>query len=268
MAHPTLGFLGFGNMGSAIARGLVDAKTWPASGMVVYDLDAGKRSEAAKLGARVAATPADLAQASDALLLAPKPQDMAVALAAIRPGYTDRTLVVSIAAGISISFIQTRLGATTRVARVMPNTPAMVGLGAAAFSLSANASEADAEVVTTIFDAIGICERVPEETIDAVTGLSGSGPAYFFYMVECLVEAATVQGMTEAQALRLAGQTLYGAGKLLMESGETPAVLRERVTSKGGTTAAGMAAMRQRDFSGAVHAAVAAATARSRELGQ
>ncbi len=263
-----LGFLGFGNMGGAIARGLVAANTWPASGMIVYDLDAVKRAEAGKLGARVAATPAELAQASDALVLAPKPQDMAVALAAIRPGFSERTLIVSIAAGISISFIQARLGAAARVARVMPNTPAMVGLGAAAISLSANATGADAVVVKTIFDAIGICETVPEESMDAVTGLSGSGPAYFFYMVECLVDAAKAQGLTEAQALRLVGQTLYGAGKLLMESGEGPAILRERVTSKGGTTAAGLAALSEKDFAGAIHAAVAAATARSRELGQ
>ena len=264
----TLGFLGFGNMGGAILGGLLNAGTLTPANAAVFDVDAGKCAAAAKLGVTVASSAAELAEKSDTILLAVKPQTMDEALAQLKPGFSSASRIISIAAGISIAYVHQRLGNDVRVVRVMPNTPALVGAGAAGLALCANCTEADAEAARTIFEAVGIAVMVPEEAIDGVTALSGSGPAYFFYMVECLVQAAVNEGLTEDQASRLAAQTLLGAGKLLAESGESAAVLRERVTSKGGTTAAALASFEEQGFAAVLGAGVAAAAARSRELGQ
>jgi len=264
----TLGFMGFGNMGRAIAGGLIETGVVSQRHIVVRDIDPAKCEDAERLGVNVAASTEELARQSNILVLAVKPQNMQEALEEIKPGLAPDMLVISIAAGISIGYLQERLGANVRVVRVMPNTPALVRAGAAGFALSANATEADAKTARAVFEAVGIVEEVPEEAIDAVTALSGSGPAYFFNMVEALVAAASSQGIERSQAARLAAQTLYGAGRLLVESGESPATLRERVTSKGGTTEAALAAFQEKGFAAVIAAGVAAAAARSKELGK
>lgn len=269
MAIPgVVGFLGFGNMGEAIAGGLVRARAVDGRQILAYDVDAAKAAKAVALGGTAAANADALAHGSDTLLLAPKPQDMRAALQSLRSGLRKQTLVVSIAAGISIGFIQRELGAETRVVRAMPNTPALVGAGATGFAASTNCTAADKSVARAIFEAIGIAEEVPESQIDAVTALSGSGPAYYFAFVEACTAAGIALGMQPEQASRLAGQTLYGAGLLLHNSGEPAGTLRERVTSKGGTTAAALATFASRDFSGVVRAGMDAAAVRSKELGQ
>ena len=154
------------------------------------------------------------------------------ALEQIKPGLAPRTPIVSIAAGISIAFITKRLGPEYRIVRVMPNTPALVHAGAAGIALGPNCTGGDEQIARAIFEAIGVVEVVDEKLIDAVTALSGSGPAYFFYVVECLVKAAQQHGLTEKQATTLAAQTLLGSGLLLRESGESAATLRERVTQR------------------------------------
>ena len=264
----TVGFLGFGNMGGAILRGLIGTGTITADRAVVYDVLEDKRAAAIDVGVGVASSPQALAQACDTLVLAVKPQSMAEALEQMRAGFSPKTLIVTIAAGISIGYIQERLGADARVVRVMPNTPALVNTGAAGIAVSGNCTEDDAATARTIFEAIGIAETMPEALIDAVTALSGSGPAYFFYMVECLVQAATAHGLDPDQATRLAAQTVLGAGRLMLESGEAPSVLRERVTSKGGTTAAALEAFRAGGFERLIAAGIDAAVARAKELGQ
>jgi pyrroline-5-carboxylate reductase len=264
----TLGFLGFGNMGGAILKGLLKAGTLLPENAVIYDIDADKAAAAAELGVKWATSPEELAAASDIVMLAVKPQTMADALGQIKPALNPRTLVISIAAGISIGFLQGRLGNEFRVVRVMPNTPALVSAGAAGIALSENCTPTDAAVTRAIFNAVGIAERVPESMIDAVTALSGSGPAYFFYMIECLVNAAVAEGLEPAQAARLAAQTMYGAAKLLIETQEPAAVLRERVTSKGGTTFAALEAFRAGNFEQLIAAGVRAAVARAKELGK
>jgi pyrroline-5-carboxylate reductase len=269
-----VGFLGFGNMGSAILQGLITTGTLTSSKAVVYDVAEERRAAAAKLDARVAETPRALAEASDVLLLAVKPQNMAEALDRIKPGLKPGTLVISIAAGISIGYIQARLGLEARlgrevrVVRVMPNTPALVKAGAAGIAMAQNCTESDKAAARAIFGSIGIAEFVSEDMMDTVTALSGSGPAYFFYMVESLVRAAQAHGLEPGQATRLAAQTLFGAGRLLNESSDGPAVLRERVTSKGGTTAAALEAFRAGGFENLIAAGVDAAVARSKELGK
>jgi pyrroline-5-carboxylate reductase len=263
-----LGILGFGNLGQAILRGLLQKGTAARDRLVVYDVDAAKTQEAARLGVERAASAAELARRSTVVVLAVKPQTIQEALSRLKPGASPETLVISIAAGISIHYIQEQLGRAFRVVRVMPNTPALVGAGAAGMTLSSNCSPRDGDVARAIFEAVGTVEMVAEEAMDAVTALSGSGPAYFLYMMECLARAAVAQGLDEAQAARLARQTLVGAGRLLAESGEAPEVLRARVTSKGGTTEAALARLEALGFESVVREAVAAATARSRELGK
>ena len=264
----TVGFMGFGNMGAAIARGLVDAQTATMRQVLVYDVEPEKRTQATSAGFVVKDSPEGLTRESDTLLLAVKPQMMAEALAPVKAVLASKTLIISIAAGISIAKLQAMLGAETRIVRVMPNTPALVGVGAAGMALSANCTEEDAIIARTIFESIGVVEIVEEPMMDAVTAVSGSGPAYFFYMVECLIAAAQQEGLTEDQARKLAGQTAFGSGKLLQVSGESPAILRERVTSKGGTTFAALEAFRANGFDKVIAAGVAAAAARSRELGK
>lgn len=268
MLQKTLGFLGFGNMGCAMAGGLLEKSTVSTRYVMVYDLDAGKLENAQRIGLGVAESAEALARASDALILAVKPQGVLEAIEAIRPGLRPETLVITILAGVSTGFIQQQLGPEFRVARAMPNTPALVGAGAAGLALSANCTEDDMAMARTIFQSIGTVEVVPESAMDAVTALSGSGPAYFFYMVECMVAAAEREGLPRDQAVRLAGQTLMGAGRLLAESGEQPSVLRERVTSKGGTTEAALRAFAEHGFAETVATGVQAAAARSRELGR
>ena len=263
----SIGFLGFGTMGQAIAGGLIRAGAVPPERVFAFDVDPHKAEKAVGLGAGHVESPGALAEQSDILVLALKPQDMQAALESIAPDFTSDTLIVSIAAGISTAFIQSQLGKDARVVRVMPNTPALVGAGAAGISLSANCTPQDAQIAETIFKAVGIAERFPEDAMDAVTALSGSGPAYFFAFVEACVKAGAALGLPEDQASRLAGQTLYGAGLLLKESGEPASSLRERVTSTGGTTAAALDCFRERDLDGTVLAAMQAATERSKELG-
>ena len=264
----SLGFLGFGNMGQAILQGLLAKKTVDPQNVWVCDADAAKVELAGTLAANPATDAADLARNSGAILLATKPQDMGAALDSLKPGLRPDALVISIAAGISIGFIQQRLGLSAHVARVMPNTPAMVGAGAAGMAFSETCTDRDARNASIIFSAVGLVEEVREDQLDLVTALVGSGPAYFFYFVECMIDAAVNLGLAEDQAIRLARQTCYGAGRLLDESPETPAILRERVTSKGGTTHAALESFRRDRLAEIVRTAMAAAANRSRELGQ
>lgn len=264
----TLGFVGCGNMGMAILQGLLNKNVIDPPWVKVFEPDPGRRDEAQSLGAGIAPSPEDLVRRADVVLLAVKPQAMANALEPLQAVKPFPALAVSIAAGISIRFIQDRLGRESRVARVMPNTPALVGAGAAGYALSDTCTADDERTVRILFEAVGIAERVTEEQLDAVTALSGSGPAYFFYLVEHLTAAAVERGLDEPTARRLAAQTLRGAGELLSQSDESPATLRARVTSKGGTTEAALKTFEARGWPETVRAAVWAAANRSRELGQ
>jgi pyrroline-5-carboxylate reductase len=263
----TLGFLGYGNMGSAILEGLLGKHIVNTSHTVIYDPEPSRQEAAQHLGIDTAETPLELASRSDILLLAVKPQTMEAALEEIKAGLRPGALLISIAAGLNIAWFQQRLGADIRIARVMPNTPALVQAGASGIAFSPNCTKSDEATVRTIFESIGIAEFVPESAIDAVTALSGSGPAYFFYMVECLAKAAVAEGLDAGLARRLAAQTLFGAGALLRASQEPPADLRAKVTSKGGTTEAAIKFFQANGLETLVAGAVHAAAERSRELG-
>lgn len=263
-----VGFAGFGNMGMAIAQGLVKAGVARPEAIRAVDMDPSREDAARAAGFGVPDGLPELARTCDVIVLAVKPQQMEAALAQAKEGFTPATLVISIAAGLSIGFFEEQLGRDVRVVRVMPNTPALVGSGAAAMALSDRCTPEDERVARAVFEAVGTVERVPETAMHAVTALSGSGPAYFFYLVECMRDAAVALGLPADQAQRLAVQTAFGAGRLLAESGEPPATLRERVTSKGGTTAAALAAFEASGLAQAVAAGMQAAVKRSQELGK
>lgn len=263
-----LGFLGYGNMGTAILEGLVKLGVWKAEQAAVYDPSEERQAQARRLGVHVADTPESLAALSDVLVLAVKPQTMADALNQIRAHVRPDTLIVSIAAGLSTSYYRARLGEATRVVRVMPNTPCMANAGAAGIALGQGCTPEDAALVARLFNAIGISEVIDEKHMDALTAISGSGPAYFFYMVECLTDAGIDEGLDAQVARRLAEQTLYGAGCLLHQSDEGAGTLRERVTSRGGVTEAALRQFREEGLPDIVRRSVRAAVERSAALGQ
>jgi pyrroline-5-carboxylate reductase len=264
----TIGIIGAGNMGTAIVRGLVAAQVLVPENITALDIDGTRLEElASDPGINTTTSLKTLARAGDAIILAVKPQSMEELLRGLGFHVTPDHLVISIAAGISTGFLEQRLASETRVVRVMPNTPAMVRAGAAALCRGSRATDEDMEFAMRLFSALGTAVIVEEEQMDAVTALSGSGPAYFFYVAEKLRQAAVEHGLPEKEADELVRQTLYGAGRLLRDTGAAPEELRARVTSKGGTTAAALGVFEAADLSDIIARAVAAAVARSKELG-
>jgi pyrroline-5-carboxylate reductase len=265
-----IGLMGAGRMATALARGLVRAEMVPAGKIVACDPSADARKTFASEipGAIVdAANAADVARA-DVVILAVKPQTMTEALSSIRDSLSGNTLVVSIAAGVTIARLEGALPAGQRVVRVMPNTPCLIGSGASGFALGTHATKDDAKLVASLLSAVGIAFEMPEKLLDAVTGLSGSGPAFVYSMIEALAAGGVAEGMSPELAGELAARTVSGAAEMVLQTGESPAVLRDRVTSPGGTTLAGLGVLRERGFGEAVCEAVKAATRRSVELGQ
>lgn len=258
--------IGGGRMGEALVRGLL-ASGWAApSQITVVETYAPRRAELAEAlaGLDVRAEPR---RAPD-VLLAVKPGDIGPACAAIGHSPEPPQRVLSIAAGVTTAAIESHLPAGTAVVRAMPNTPALVGAGVAAVAPGNAASADDLAWAEAILSAVGRVVRVTEAQLDAVTGLSGSGPAYVFLLVEALVEAGVLVGLPRATAEVLATGTVLGSAKLLLESGRAAAELRGDVTSPGGTTAAGLRELERHGVRAAVLDAVAAATARSAELGR
>ena len=249
--------IGGGRMGEALLGGLVDAG-W--TGLAVVEPVAARRRELKKrfAGVTVSATPVAAAGA----VVAVKPNDVVAACRAL-----DAGRVLSIAAGVTTGTIESALGEGTPVVRAMPNTPALVGAGAAAVAAGANAGEADLAWAESILGAVGLTVRVPEKLLDAVTGLSGSGPAYVFLVAEALTEGGVAAGLPRDIATTLAVQTLLGSARLLAETGESAETLRGAVTSPGGTTAAGLRELERAGTRSAFIEAVLAATRRATELG-
>lgn len=251
-------------MGEALLRGLLAAR-WAAAGdLAVVEPVASRRAELADAYPGVAVS--GEAVEAEGGVVAVKPGDVESACrAAVRAGCRR---ILSIAAGVPLARLEAWAGAGVPVVRAMPNTPALVGAGAAAIAPGSAAAEVDLEWAESILAAVGSVVRVPERLLDAVTGLSGSGPAYVFLVAEALTEAGVLEGLPRSVAATLAHQTILGAGRLLAETGEGPEALRAGVTSPGGTTAAGLRALEDRAVRAAFIDAVVAATARSKELGQ
>jgi len=265
----TIVFVGAGNMAGALIRGLIGTGTVPADRIIAADPDQDRlRALEAELEIRVTSDNAEAVKDATVVVLAIKPQVFAQVLPGLSAALPLDALLISIAAGISTRIIECSFPDGSRVVRTMPNTPALVGAGASAIAGGTHATDDDLELAETLFRSVGIAVRVPEEQIDAVTGLSGSGPAYVFAMIEALRDAGAREGLPEETALQLAAQTVFGAARLLLDEKEAPEVLRDRVTSPGGTTRAGLDALAAAGFADAIMGAVRAATRRSVELGK
>ncbi|MGL4744847.1 MAG: pyrroline-5-carboxylate reductase [Dermatophilaceae bacterium] len=261
----TVAIFGAGVMGETLLSGLVRAGH-PPDGLVVAERRADRAAELSeRYGVRVLGNVA-AAAAADTLVLVVKPQDMAGLLDGIRGHVRSGSLVVSLAAGIPTSFLEQRLPDGTAVVRVMPNTPALVDQGMAAVSAGAHCEPAQLREAQTLLGATGKVAEVPEKLQDAVTAISGSGPAYIFYVVEAMIEAGVVLGMPRVTATELVVQTLYGAATMIRETGQHPTVLREQVTSPGGTTAAALRELDDHKVRAAFITAMEAAARRSKEL--
>lgn len=265
----TIGFIGAGNMAEALVRGLLDAKLVSRERLIASDiLEARRQQIRERYGVQTVADGREVAAKASVLILAVKPQDMEAALNGIAASVNQTKTIISIAAGIPIAFIADRLPVKTRIIRVMPNAPALVLAGAAGIAKGEYASPEELQIAEMIFSAVGKAVVVEEKHLDAVTGLSGSGPAYVFLFIEALADAGVKMGLARDVARLLAAQTVLGAAKMLLESGRHPAELKDMVASPGGTTIAGLHAMERGGLRGIVIEAVEAATIRSRELGQ
>jgi pyrroline-5-carboxylate reductase len=250
-------------MGGAVVAGLLSAQWADAEQLVVVESSARRRAElqGEYPGVRVVSE----LEGGAGLLLAVKPGDAPAACEAAAPLGFPR--VLSVMAGVTLATLEAGLGTTSAVVRAMPNTPALVGAGMAAIAGGSTAGEGDLEWAESILGAVGRVVRVPESQLDAVTGLSGSGPAYVFVVAEALIDAGVLVGLPRPVAEELAIYTLLGSARLLAETGESPAALRAAVTSPGGTTAAGLRAMEERAVRAAFIDAVVASCERSRQLG-
>jgi pyrroline-5-carboxylate reductase len=258
--------LGGGVMGESILRGLLAAGTDPGD-VVLVERRADRARELADAYGVAAVDPAEAAEQADVLLLAVKPQDVAAALTEVAAHVRPGSVVVSVAAGISTYRLEGLLPAGTAVVRAMPNTPALVGAGLTAVCAGAHAGDEHLSRAERLLGAVGQVVLVAEHQMDAVTAVSGSGPAYVFLVVEALVEAGVRAGLPRDLSTRLVVGTLRGSAAMLTETGEHPAVLRERVTSPGGTTAAALHVLEQRGLRAAFLDAVLANRDRARELG-
>jgi pyrroline-5-carboxylate reductase len=264
-----IAFLGTGNMAEALVKGLLRAGTAAKEEVVCAEPRAERREEIAKrYGVATTGDNAAATEQADVIVLSVKPQTMDQLLEEIAPAIDHRKLVISIAAGIPIAAIARKLGAGVRIVRTMPNTPALVGAGATALARGAHATDADLEQAKALFQAVGVAVIVDEHHLDAVTGLSGSGPAYVYLAIEALADGGVKVGLARPVAMALAAQTVMGAAKLVLESGEHPGRLKDQVTSPGGTAIAGVHALEQRRFRAALIEAVETATRRSHELGE
>jgi pyrroline-5-carboxylate reductase len=249
-------------MGEALLGGLLGSG-WAAGDLAVVEALAARRDELAKAYPDVTVTGDPVA--ADGVVIAVKPGDVLAATRAAVAAGAGR--VLSIAAGVTVARLEEAAGAGVPVVRAMPNTPALVGAGAAAIAGGRDATDDDLAWAESVLGAVGIVVRVPETSLDAVTGLSGSGPAYVFLIAEALMDAGVLAGLPRATSETLVRQTILGAARLLAEGDDGPEVLRAAVTSPGGTTAAGLRELERHGLRSALLEAVAAATARSRELG-
>ncbi len=262
-----VGFLGAGNMASALSQGFVKAGLAKGEDTHFYDILPEKSRELAdKVGGHVAKSIRPLMQSCDVIVLAVKPQNARELMPEVAPWAGPKHLFISILAGVPTTQLESQIGGEPRVVRVMPNTPSLVGLGASGVAKGTYASDADLETVLAFFRSVGVAEAVLENLIDAVTAISGSGPAYFMYLIEALIDAGVEMGLSPDAAKTLVLQTAAGASRLAMDSNEPPASLRAKVMSKGGTTEAGMNVLINGGFAQLIKQCAKAAAARGAEL--
>jgi pyrroline-5-carboxylate reductase len=264
----TLGFLGAGKMATALAKGFIRAGlVTPKQVMASDPSPVARASFAGETGAKTTAANVEVVTFAEVVLLAVKPDQVSYVLSDIRGSFTPKHLLISIAAGVPLARVEAELG-SGRLIRVMPNTPALVGASATAFALGKAARPEDGELAQKLFSAVGIAFKVKEALLDAVTGLSGSGPAYVYLFIEALSDGGVAAGLPRDIATRLAAQTVLGSARMVLETGLHPGALKDMVTSPGGTTIEGLHELEKGKVRGTVISAVRAASEKSKKLGQ
>lgn len=264
-----IGLIGGGQMAEALIRGMITAEVLPAERIVVIDPDAARRQYLTDTYGVLSTDDAQqVCRECTALIVAVKPQVCGSALTQYAPFISPQHLILSIVAGIPLRGLEAMLPDGCRIIRVMPNTPALVLAGASAISLNQAASDSDRDLALKIFSAVGLCLEVDESQLDAVTGLSGSGPGYMFTLIDALVDGGVLAGLPRPIAQQLAIQTVFGSAKLALESEENVSALKAMVTSPGGTTIHGIQVLEERAVRSAIMDAVYAAAQRSEELGK
>ena len=264
-----IGFLGAGQMAGALAAAWVKAGLLdPTKSLAADPFPAARDKFSALTGIRAVTSNRDVVESCDTVILAVKPQVMAGVLADVQPKLAARHLVVSIAAGVTMRTLAQFLGDTTRLIRVMPNTPCLVGASASGYAAAPTATADDTALVGRLFGAVGTAFALPEHLLDAVTGLSGSGPAFVYMMIEALADGGVRVGLPRDVSLSLAAQTVFGSAKMVLDTNQHPAALKDAVASPGGTTIAGIHALERGGLRAALMNAVEAATHRAQELGK
>jgi len=269
-------------MATALIKGVLKSGLGSPGDITASDVQAPAAEKLAKeTGVAAVASNVDVVNASEAIVLAVKPGDAVAAIQNLTSQHTESTmrwawqgggdkagkLLISIVAGLSIDTLEQAAAGRFRIIRVMPNTPALVLEGASAFALGTRATEADADLAQKILGSVGVAVRVKEDLLDAVTGLSGSGPAYVYTIIEALADGGVLMGLPRPLALQLAAKTVAGSAAMVLQAGDHPAALRDQVASPGGTTIAGLEALEAGGLRSALISAVRAATERARELG-
>lgn len=261
-----IGFLGAGAMGGAILSGALDAGVFTPQDVYVADFSQAIKDKYAALGCNICDKNTDLGQA-DIVVIALKPQYAAGAIASLENSLEGKS-VISIMAGLKAEAVRSMIQANVRLLRTMPNTPALVNAGAFALDADCDLTDEEKAFAEKLFGALGVFEWMPEHLIDTATGLSGAGPAYVYMFIEALADGGVLEGLPRPTALKLAAQTVYGAAKMVLETGDHPDVLKDRVCSPGGNTIVGVRTLEEHGFRGACIDTVSKATIRARELGK
>lgn len=268
MSNKRIGFIGAGNMATAIVNGIIGNKAKAAQDISVFDLDSAKLALMAEKGTDTVSSCSELAAKSDIIVLAVKPQNYDEVLSDIKDAVTEDKVIVTIAAGISIEYIRKGLGKNCPAVRVMPNTPLLLGKGASALCRSENISDDDFKEVYDMFALSGEAVILPESQMNAIIAVNGSSPAYVYLFAKSMVDYAVSVGIDRDTALSLICKTFEGSAEMLRSSGDTPETLIEKVSSKGGTTIEALKVLNEREVPKAIIDAMAACTARAEELGR
>lgn len=263
-----IGFIGAGNMATAIIKGLLAQNNGKADFISVYDISDEKRCTMGKMGVNICQSSAEVAENCDIIVLAVKPQNYSEVLDSLKSVVNESKTLVSIAAGISIVYVQNGLGCKCPVVRVMPNTPLLLKKGATALCPSDNISEEDKRIVYNMFAGSGVCEYITEDHMNEIIAVNGSSPAYIYLFAKAMADYAQNQGIDYEKAMNLVCAALEGSAAMLRESGDSADVLIEKVSSKGGTTIAALEKLREHGFYEAVQDAMNACTKRAEELGK
>ena len=256
-------------MATALVKGAISSGVVSAENVIGVARSESSRSKFSEItGARNSSDIAEVVRESDVLMLATKPHDIATILKAGEMEKFPDKLLLSVAAGVTLETMDGITGHKCRIVRSMPNTPSLVGKGATAFCMGERCDDSDREIVNSILSAVGLAVEVPEKIMNAVTGVSGSGPAYIYLVIEAMADGGVRAGLPRAEAIKLAAQTVSGAAEMVLSTGEHPGVLKDMVTSPGGTTITGVATLESHGIRSAFIEAVGAAAARADELGR